>query len=79
MNDALGLFLPVPELVLLAAAEIDLIVGELAAGERLAVGRGRLQIGGLWGRVCQAAYLESAAICWLNASGLNWLSRKNSR
>src|SRR5271170_1689966 len=47
MNDALGLFLPVPELVLLAAAEVNLIVGELAAGEWLAVGRRRLQISGL--------------------------------
>lgn len=47
MNDALGLFLPVAELVLLAAAEVNLIVGELAAGEWLAVGRRRLQVGGM--------------------------------
>jgi len=40
MNDALGLFLSAPELILLAAAEVDLVVGELAAGERLPVGRG---------------------------------------
>src|SRR5215475_15907507 len=30
MDDAFGLFLPVAELVLLAAAQVDLIVGELA-------------------------------------------------
>src|ERR1700747_1376352 len=47
MNDALGLCLPVPELVLLAAAEVNLIVGELAAGEWLAVGRRRLEISGM--------------------------------
>src|SRR5215469_16749453 len=47
MDDALGLFLPVPELVLLAAAQVDLIVGELAPGEWLAVGRGRFEIGRL--------------------------------
>src|SRR5450755_4880214 len=29
ISDAVDLFLPVPELVLLAAAEVDLIVGEL--------------------------------------------------
>src|SRR5450631_4512401 len=40
MDDAVGLFLTVPELVLLAAAQVDLVVGELAAGERRAVGRG---------------------------------------
>src|SRR5215469_17158437 len=47
MDDAFGLFLPVPQFVLLAAAEVDLVVGELAAGERLAVGGGRLQVSGL--------------------------------
>src|SRR5262249_20019688 len=47
MNNAFGLFLPVPELVLPATAQVDLIVGELAAGERLAVGGGGFEVGGL--------------------------------
>jgi hypothetical protein len=34
VDDALGLFLAVPELILLTAAQVNLIVGELATGER---------------------------------------------
>src|SRR5205085_4965941 len=47
MDDALGLFLPVPQFVLLAAAQVDLVVGELPAGERCAVWGGGFEVRGL--------------------------------
>src|SRR6478735_11381154 len=47
VDDALGLFLAAPELILLTATQVNLVVGELTTGERLAVRRRRLQVGSL--------------------------------
>jgi hypothetical protein len=45
VDDPFGLLVPAPQLLLLVAAAVDLVVGELPAGVRLPVWRVGLQVG----------------------------------
>lgn len=60
VDDPLGLRVPAPQLLLLATAAVDLVVGELPAGERLPARCVGLQIGGLGDAVPEPASPDRA-------------------